>query len=81
MGSKGKQTPKGGSGGKGDAPEPPNQSEIQGLMTTGLALAILWGFFKGNDERGEEINFQTFKSKLLIVSKQRKLSFDRNIVT
>ena len=65
MGSKGKQTPKGGSGGKGDAPEPPNQSEIQGLMTTGLALAILWGFFKGNDERGEEINFQTFKSKLL----------------
>ena len=65
MGSKGKQTPKGGSGGKGDAPEPPNQSEIQGLMTTGLALAIMWGFLKGNDEQGEEINFQTFKSKLL----------------
>ena len=67
MGNKAKDGAKGSSGsGKGEAPGPPGpNSEMQGLMTAGLSLAVMWAFFKGKDDHGEEINFQTFKSKLL----------------
>ena len=67
LGNKAKDGAKGSSGsGKGEAPGPPGpNSEMQGLMTAGLSLAVMWAFFKGKDDHGEEINFQTFKSKLL----------------
>ena len=63
----------GGKSNKTGPPKPPGSEEAGGLVSAGIALAVLYGMLsrKGND--GVEISWQTFKTKMLATGEVERL--------